>query len=213
MSSTACACLSWWGANRRLTPALSARWRSSTRAALSDHARPRGRAVDHAEQRPDGQPRTVGCPRLDRGPRPGVHADLAPAITLPCLTKIAPRRGSRSVSVTGSASWIRSPPRQSTTIRAVSRWPWRYGRLGASRRRSHQRPVGRRGSAAPCSVGLSRCGTRAWSPATGARLSIQERLNRHGSLLCESWTITSPALQPRALPQPQKRAVRRERCM
>jgi hypothetical protein len=44
---------------------------------------------------------------------------------LPCLTKIAPRRGSRSVSVTGSASWIRSPPRQSTTIRAVSRWPWR----------------------------------------------------------------------------------------
>src|SRR6516225_1355376 len=26
--------------------------------------------------------------------------------------------------------------------------------------------------------------------------SIQQRLNRHGSLLCESWTITRPALQP-----------------
>ena len=43
----------------------------------------------------------------------------------PCLAKIEPRRWSRSVSVSDSASWIRSPARQSATIRAVRRWPWR----------------------------------------------------------------------------------------
>ena len=43
----------WWGANRRLTPALSARWRSSTRAALSDHARPRvGPSITQNNGRP-----------------------------------------------------------------------------------------------------------------------------------------------------------------
>ena len=43
----------------------------------------------------------------------------------PCLTKIEPRRWSRSVSVSESASWIRRPARQSTTITALRRWPWR----------------------------------------------------------------------------------------
>jgi hypothetical protein len=44
-----------------------------------------GRAVDHAEQCPDGQRGAVGCPWLDRRPRPGVHADLTPATTFAVL--------------------------------------------------------------------------------------------------------------------------------
>ena len=40
-SSTAWAWRSWWGANRRLTPASMARWRSSARAAVAAHRRPR----------------------------------------------------------------------------------------------------------------------------------------------------------------------------
>jgi hypothetical protein len=43
----------------------------------------------------------------------------------PCLTKIDPRRSSRSVSVSDSASLIRSPARQSTTISPFRRLPYR----------------------------------------------------------------------------------------
>src|SRR5437764_10211832 len=53
-SSTAYAWRSWWGANRRRTPALSARWCSSRRAAVADHARPTSRTVDHTERGPTG---------------------------------------------------------------------------------------------------------------------------------------------------------------
>jgi hypothetical protein len=41
----------------------------------------------------------------------------------PFLTRALPRIGSRSLSVSDSASWIRSPPRQSTTISARSLRP------------------------------------------------------------------------------------------
>ena len=44
---------------------------------------------------------------------------------LPCLTRIDPRRSSRSVSVSDSASLIRSPARQSTTINPLRRLPYR----------------------------------------------------------------------------------------
>jgi hypothetical protein len=44
---------------------------------------------------------------------------------LPCLTRIDPRRSSRSVSLSESASLIRSPARQSTTINPLRRLPYR----------------------------------------------------------------------------------------
>ena len=47
-----------------------------------------GRAVDHAEQCPDGQLGAVGCPGLDRGPCPGVDADLASAVVLAVLCRV-----------------------------------------------------------------------------------------------------------------------------
>jgi hypothetical protein len=50
---------------------------------------------------------------------------------LPCLTRIDPRRSSRSVSVSESASLIRSPARHSTTISPLRRLPYRPWRAGA----------------------------------------------------------------------------------
>src|SRR6185312_1962126 len=44
---------------------------------------------------------------------------------LPCLTKTDPRRSSRSVSVSDSASLIRNPARHSTTINPLRRLPYR----------------------------------------------------------------------------------------
>ena len=44
---------------------------------------------------------------------------------LPLRTSSEPRLGSRSCSVSASASWMRKPPRQSTTISARRRHPWR----------------------------------------------------------------------------------------
>jgi hypothetical protein len=52
------------GANRRLTPALSAKAQLDACGAVRPCSAA-GWAVDHAEQRPDGQPRTVSEPWLD----------------------------------------------------------------------------------------------------------------------------------------------------
>ena len=106
-------------------PALSARWCSSIRAELAGQARPRVGLSITQNSGPTGSSNAVSQPGLERRPSPRVHTDLSPAIVLPCLTKNEPRRGSRSVSVSDSASWIRSPARHSTTIRALRRWPWR----------------------------------------------------------------------------------------
>ena len=54
-------------------------------------------------------------------PRPRVHPDIPPP--LPRWIRIEPRPGSRSDSTSDSASWIRRPPRHSTTISARSRNP------------------------------------------------------------------------------------------
>ena len=70
---------------------------------------------------------------------------------LPLRTSSDPRRGSRSRSPSASASWMRSPPRQSTTISARSLNAVAIvAGLRASPRRSPPRSAGRRDSAAPC---------------------------------------------------------------
>src|SRR5919198_6264530 len=80
--STACAWRSWWGAKRRRTPASRAMRRSSVRAAAAAHGRPRGGAVDDAEQRPDGQLEARLEPGRELLPGPVVHADLTAAAPL-----------------------------------------------------------------------------------------------------------------------------------
>ena len=102
---------------------LDATWRSSTRAALADHARPRVGPSITQNSGPTGRTR--------RSASHGSIAVYAQASIptsrrrsfLPCLTRIEPRRRSRSVSVSESTSLIRSPARHSTTIRALRRCP------------------------------------------------------------------------------------------
>ena len=114
--STAWACRSWWGANRRLTPAATA-VRCSWAA---DRGRgawpPAGRAAQNAEERADRQGPAQLEPGVELLPRPSVHPDLPPATALPARTSTAPRGRSRSVSASASASLIRRPARQSTMI-------------------------------------------------------------------------------------------------
>src|SRR4051812_24827363 len=83
--STAWACRSWCGANRRRTPAAAAVRRSSARAAAGDQWRPRVVPFDDAQQRTDRKLGPQLQPGLELLPAPGVHADLAtaPALAAP----------------------------------------------------------------------------------------------------------------------------------
>jgi hypothetical protein len=89
------------------------------------------RSGDHAEQRATGSV-ARSATHDSRAAQP--HASIPTRrrrSPLPCLTKIDPRRCSRSVSVSDSASLIRSPARQSTTINPFRRLP--YGAPRATR--------------------------------------------------------------------------------
>jgi hypothetical protein len=86
---------------------------------------PAGRAVDDAEQRPDRELDSGDQPRSKLLPAPALHSDLAGRPPLPLRTSSDPRRGSRSRSPSSSASWMRSPPGQSTMISARSLKPCR----------------------------------------------------------------------------------------
>ena len=89
-------------------------------------ARPRppaGRAVDDAEQWPDGSLDACAEPGCQLLPTPGVHADLAPAAALAAAHEQRPRAARR-----GRAQRARAPPdpqagAPSTTIRRASRAP------------------------------------------------------------------------------------------
>ncbi len=120
-SSTAWAWRSWCGANRRRTPACVARRRNSTRTAASTRpARVSGRRSRRTAARPAAR---------DACEEPGASCSQPQASIpisrrrppLPWRTSSDPRRGSRSGSASESASWMRSPPRQSTTINARTR--------------------------------------------------------------------------------------------
>jgi hypothetical protein len=108
-SSSACACRSWCGANRRRIPARAATRRNSPRTAAADHGRPRSGAVDNAEQ---GSHRELGAhgqpwPKLFPA-HPSIPTSRRRP-PLPWRTCTDPRRWSRSSSLNASASWMRSP--------------------------------------------------------------------------------------------------------
>src|SRR5215211_1695630 len=76
-SSTAWAWRSWWGANRRRTPAFEATRRSWARAASLAQGRPRvGPSITHSSG-PTGIPIRNSSQGLSCSPAPRVHADLA----------------------------------------------------------------------------------------------------------------------------------------
>jgi hypothetical protein len=120
---------------RGYAPADAFRERSAMKLKAGSAGRPgvsARRSGDHAEQRADRQRHTLGHPRFKGRPTPRVHPDHATAIVLSCLTRIDPGCcSSRSVSVSESASLIRNPARQSTTINPFGRLP--YGAFLATR--------------------------------------------------------------------------------
>src|SRR3954452_20586016 len=83
------------------------------------------RTVDDAEQRPDRQLDACGKPGRQLLPAPGVHADLAPTATFAAAHEQRPAPRVKVALAEREASWMRSPPRQSTAIRARKRAPWR----------------------------------------------------------------------------------------
>src|SRR5437667_6482839 len=80
--STACACRTWCGANRRRTPAIAAVRRSCLRAAEGFPVTAGGRAADDAQQDANGQLGADLEPRLELIPRPSIHTHLAATVAL-----------------------------------------------------------------------------------------------------------------------------------
>jgi hypothetical protein len=162
----ACACPSWCGANRRLILATAAAWCNRLRAAECFPAPARGRSVDYAQQRPGRQLAADLLPGVKLLPRPTIHPDFASLAALPAPDEHRTSGGFRPLSWRASASPIRRPARQSSTIR-LGAGDRRIGhRPYALPRRSPRPPAGRPGTARPYCVagGLGDC--RAWSPVT-----------------------------------------------
>jgi hypothetical protein len=113
------------GAKRRRTPAPTAAWGSWSLAALADQACARVGPAITQNNGPTGN----AARSASHGPS-AVHPHASIPTWrrrsfLPCLTKTNPRCSSRSVSVSDSASLIRSPARHSTTINPLRRLPYR----------------------------------------------------------------------------------------
>jgi hypothetical protein len=83
-----------------------------------------GRSGQDAEQRVDGQLDRDVQPLLELFPGPVVMPTSRRRPSLPRRTRSAPRRASRSASLSASASWMRNAARQSTTISPRIRKPW-----------------------------------------------------------------------------------------
>jgi hypothetical protein len=124
-SSIAWAWRSWCGANRRRTPACAASRRSSERTAAFDQGRPR---VGPSMMQNSG--RTGSSTRAASQGESCSHPQASRPIPrrrppFPWRTSNDPRSGRGPRSPRASASWTRSPARQSTTIRPRTRQPWR----------------------------------------------------------------------------------------
>jgi hypothetical protein len=123
--STACAWRSWWGAKRRRTPALAAARRSSARAPVVVHGRPRVRPLMTQNSGPIGSAtRAISHGSSSCQPQSSIPISRRRP-PLPRRTRIEPRRRSRSASRSASASSMRRPARHNTTISPRSRRPCR----------------------------------------------------------------------------------------
>jgi hypothetical protein len=113
-------------------------WPPACRAAQDAEQRPTGRSLRSSSQGSRCIPAQRSIPTSRR---------LSP---LPWRTTSEPRPGSRSVSLRASASLIRRPARQSTTMIARSRRRRSCRRRRASPRRSPRPSAGPAGTEAPC---------------------------------------------------------------
>lgn len=82
-----------------------------------------GWSVNHAKDRADRKLATDLEPWLELLSRPAVHADLASLAALAAADEHGATGTVEIVSWSASASLIRSPARQSSTIGALRRWP------------------------------------------------------------------------------------------
>ena len=164
---------------RRRTPAWSAIWCSCTRAAPADQACPRvGPEITQNNGSTGSATRSAshGC-RVDH-PQASIPTSRRRSF-LPCLTRIDPRRSSRSVSVSESASLIRSPARQSTTISPVRRLPyraWRAWRMTAMISSTVAGSAAYRCPLFPGALSAQKIGHRRWRAAAAG--SIEQLLSR-----------------------------------
>jgi MMPL family len=111
-----CAC---W----RRVPASAACRRNSPRTAAADHGRPQVGPSITQNSGPTGiSTRSESHGRRFSQPHPSIPTSRRRP-PLPQRTSTEPRCGSRSRALSASASWTRSPPRQSITIIARSRQP------------------------------------------------------------------------------------------
>ena len=109
-------CRSWCGANRRLTPALVASRRSSPRAAVADQPRPRVGPARMQNRGPIGRLTRCSVQRATCSHPQSSIPTILRFPPLPARTSTDPVFGSRSDSVSASASLIRNPARHRIAI-------------------------------------------------------------------------------------------------
>ena len=148
--STACACRSWCGANRRRTPANAAVRRSCLRAAEGSHLRPAVLPRMTHSNAPVGSSDRISSHGSSWSQARRSMPTSRRRPPLPRRTSTAPRRRSRSVSARSSASLIRNPP--ATGSRSAPAGERRHYRcqLRAERQRSLRPSAGQRGNEGPC---------------------------------------------------------------
>jgi hypothetical protein len=116
---------------------------------------------------------------------------------LPWRTSSDPRRGSRPRSPSASASWTRSPARQSTTINARRRAPWRS---------SGARRITAMISSTVCGIELPLVAGRAALPALP--FAARDRARFAYALRSRRLVDQTPDARPeRAFRQPQQRRL------
>src|SRR5215211_1797343 len=218
-SSTAWAWRSWWGANRRRTPAFEATRRSWARAASLAQGRPRvGPSITHSSG-PTGIPIRNSSQGLGCSPAPRVHADLAAPAALAVADEHRSRARVEVVLADGEC-----------LVDAESRAPEQHDQ------RTHARAVGSFASLAHGRHDLldrGRIGRvaqplvarRAPGQIAGQRDGRATAAGRHSATAARTWTLlpgttgspanyTAPVSSPRSDPKPPTVGSRRRspRC-
>ena len=145
--SIACACLSWCGANRRRTPASPASLRSSPRAAVADHPRPRVGPARMQNRGPIASHTRCSVQRAEVLPPPVVHADHP---SLPALAGPDQHRSGLRIQIgLGQRECLADPQPRAPQDRDQTTSPVRVwaGPLGASRGLSPKPSADRPGNA------------------------------------------------------------------
>ena len=206
--STAWACRSWWGANRRRTPAASADPMQLGTDAGRRARPPAGRTAQNAEERADRHAPAQLKPAIELLPRPAVHPNLPPTTTLSSTDQ---NRAALAIKIGLSQRQRLTDPQPGTPEHDDD--PAQPHRLGPSPRRSHHRDDllhGRRIRRIPQALvarhaALMKAGQGCRRPAPPS--AIQQSYRFHDALL---WTTIEPH-HPPATRQPRAYGTRHPR--